>query len=707
MFIKTIGNKSKKWQYSWWIGSYAIITVAALLINLYGYNFAISAVEKEMVNVNTKIAENTRNVYDTYFSNMQSGAYNLLYSGNMKNLVYSVNLTSAERTGYINGVVRETANMMSDRLIKNINIIIQKKDICISSGGRSNVKNTYDVWFEEYYDSIEDFKADMLDVNIMEYKFLKNKSGKINMFFVYSMKYMSGYDAVAVYEINSINLNKMIKESLGKNDEYAITDKKGNVIFSSMVLKKFADGREVKYNGVKYISNSVKSNITDINYVYLLPKNEYVKKIVNLKIRYILSFIVCIAVGILLATVFAGINYSYTSNLNKKMEEQNIQLRQNVIRNILLRRIDIYQITTEFMIQKNIFFTGKSYAVLIFDISDAEDMEFKNISDFIQNKFAEIVKNEANAYFCDINSTLVCVLNIVESDFSENRLRDMAKTLNKEITDKYGIDIVCSVSRIDTSKAEIANLYEDALENINFRLLENGSSVLLCDDSFDFRRHIYTVDDEKHMINYINTGKKDEAEKLAVNIIHDNVRRRKINLGSLKVLCTEIMQTALKVLSRDETSDENGYQRLYKYLVGASGISNGEEAENHVVKFISEVCAMMPETQDKRDDRIEKIKVFITENISDPNLSVTYVSEKFNLSRSRISTYFKESCGVGIAEFIIEKRIEIAKEMLLNSENTVTWIAEQTGFSSLVAFVRAFKRVEGITPSQYRETERR
>ncbi len=282
----------------------------------------------------------------------------------------------------------------------------------------------------------------------------------------------------------------------------------------------------------------------------------------------------------------------------------------------------------------------------------------------------------------------------------------MAKILNKEITDKYAIDIICSVSRIDTSKGEIANLYEEALENINFRLLENGSSVLLCDDSFDFRRHIYTVDDEKHLINYINTGKKNEAQELAVNIIRDNVSRRKINLGSLKVLCTEIMQTAFKVLSRNETDNESGYQGLYKYLVSASEISNGEEAEKHVSGFISDVCAMMPETQDKRDDRIEKIKMFITENISDSNLSVTYVSDKFNLSRSRISTYFKEGCGVGIAEFIIAKRIEIAKEMLLNSEHTVTLIAEKTGFSSLVAFVRAFKRIEGITPSQYREIER-
>lgn len=103
------------------------------------------------------------------------------------------------------------------------------------------------------------------------------------------------------------------------------------------------------------------------------------------------------------------------------------------------------------------------------------------------------------------------------------------------------------------------------------------------------------------------------------------------------------------------------------------------------------------------DDRCIKIKNYIEQNYSDGNLSVKAIADEFQMSFNYISKYFKEHTGEGMAKYIIDIRIEKAKELLLDTHDTVAKIAGKTGFYSSNVFIRTFKKVVGVTPGQYRE----
>lgn len=63
---------------------------------------------------------------------------------------------------------------------------------------------------------------------------------------------------------------------------------------------------------------------------------------------------------------------------------------------------------------------------------------------------------------------------------------------------------------------------------------------------------------------------------------------------------------------------------------------------------------------------------------------------------------FKAKTGLAPFEYIIEKRIEAAKNLLSNTNKSITYISENCGFSSCSQFSMLFKKHCGLSPKQFR-----
>lgn len=90
---------------------------------------------------------------------------------------------------------------------------------------------------------------------------------------------------------------------------------------------------------------------------------------------------------------------------------------------------------------------------------------------------------------------------------------------------------------------------------------------------------------------------------------------------------------------------------------------------------------------------------YIKENIGN-NLTTTMLCKKFNISRNALYKISETYFGMPIAKYINFKRIEKAKE-LINSGVSVTAVAEITGFCDYGYFGKTFKKITGLTPTQF------
>lgn len=84
-------------------------------------------------------------------------------------------------------------------------------------------------------------------------------------------------------------------------------------------------------------------------------------------------------------------------------------------------------------------------------------------------------------------------------------------------------------------------------------------------------------------------------------------------------------------------------------------------------------------------------------------LKALYICEAAGVSVQRLTRMFQSQFNMAVAEYMNACRIKLAKELLPDRQLTVAQIAQQVGYSNADTFTRNFRKVEGITASEYRK----
>ena len=92
---------------------------------------------------------------------------------------------------------------------------------------------------------------------------------------------------------------------------------------------------------------------------------------------------------------------------------------------------------------------------------------------------------------------------------------------------------------------------------------------------------------------------------------------------------------------------------------------------------------------------------YIESNLHLP-LRIDEVAEHVNLSTGYFSVLFHKETGIAFSDYVMQRRIETARNMLRYSDYSSTEISEILAFSSQSYFIRCFRRAVGMTPAEYR-----
>lgn len=99
---------------------------------------------------------------------------------------------------------------------------------------------------------------------------------------------------------------------------------------------------------------------------------------------------------------------------------------------------------------------------------------------------------------------------------------------------------------------------------------------------------------------------------------------------------------------------------------------------------------------------VKKACAIINQNLSS-NLKVDAIARKVDLSTTAFYQQFAEQLHLTPAEYVTQRRIEWAKELLADESLSITAIAHRLGYSSSQYFATIFKRSTGISPTQFRK----
>lgn len=101
-----------------------------------------------------------------------------------------------------------------------------------------------------------------------------------------------------------------------------------------------------------------------------------------------------------------------------------------------------------------------------------------------------------------------------------------------------------------------------------------------------------------------------------------------------------------------------------------------------------------------------KLNTIIEENMSNPELDVSFLATNMCISRSLLFNKIKAITGMGIIDYVNKMRIDKSVVLLTTTSMNITEISEVVGFSSLRYFSKVFKAIKGEIPSAYRKQDK-
>lgn len=98
---------------------------------------------------------------------------------------------------------------------------------------------------------------------------------------------------------------------------------------------------------------------------------------------------------------------------------------------------------------------------------------------------------------------------------------------------------------------------------------------------------------------------------------------------------------------------------------------------------------------------IQKVLAYLQTHYAE-NPSLSLLSEQYHLSYTYLSSLFSKQVGQSFTDYLMQVKLEHAKEILRDTNIKITDVSAQTGFSNPAYFCKMFKKYYQVSPAEYR-----
>lgn len=387
---------------------------------------------------------------------------------------------------------------------------------------------------------------------------------------------------------------------------------------------------------------------------------------------------------------------------NLKMQILTQQYRVAAKNNLLLRIMQGYFVRNEnlksFLSTINEFelpfFADDYFRVFLITLPENPSEYSVGIPELISKTEKTLAKEDVRCAIAETNHHQIAIIIAFSSENIKNNAAEQAKSavyrINDLLTADLGVQTVVGIGPLFEGLIGISKSYHQITEESSMKIKNAQSGI---------KQIYYPTDWKEQLNNSLANGDAEVAEKILNEIINENIRQ------TLSVEDSDILVKMLKNTIY-QAAKENGVElSLLSKNIAKPSDSLDQNEKWQLIKKTSETLAHLIATQNQAQDNIlmgQHLVEYVEQNYCNSEISLKMLSEKFNVSASAISRCFKRSTGVNFLEYLIKLRMELAKFMLTNKENSLHSIAIAVGYENDYSFRRAFERYEGTRLQDFR-----
>lgn len=270
------------------------------------------------------------------------------------------------------------------------------------------------------------------------------------------------------------------------------------------------------------------------------------------------------------------------------------------------------------------------------------------------------------------------------------------------------LTVTAGAGAVCQSPSHLSSSFADALQALDYRLILGNDRVIWIEDVESRSGQTLVFDEltQQSLIRTLKLGTLPEL-KTVVDELFGGLDAGHVSAQDYQIFLLEIVTSILRV------AKESGSEAADFIGTGMSALSEIYRFNNmgEAKAWIIEICGRLMDTiaserQSSYRVLIEDAKEYIRSHYEEADISIGKVCQHLHISTGYFSSIFKKEMKMTFVSYLLQIRLEAAKELLRSTELKAFEIAEKIGFSDPNYFSFCFRKKYGQSPKEYKNSSR-
>jgi Response regulator containing CheY-like receiver domain and AraC-type DNA-binding domain len=384
--------------------------------------------------------------------------------------------------------------------------------------------------------------------------------------------------------------------------------------------------------------------------------------------------------------------------LKERLSENFAYLKEKFLNDLIQRSC-----FSDDIIDKLLYFSVESLskyiqiAVIGTSHIDNEDSKSEEEAVLLDLACAEIVKK----YFQDYKDVYVIIDNsrkiVILNSNSKIDIISSCEHIKDLLINRLNCYVSVGIGNAYKDLKNIKKSYREAFEALYYKLVYGKNQVIYFNDMSIESKGLDIKNEETNELGfYIKAGIDEKVIYIIDKLFQDIYSDPSYNIGQVRVLAINIVTmtfNSITELGLDYEMMLDTKEFPYNYILK---IDNATEIKEYLNNLILNAIKYIKRARAKKVNKVfVEMVEYIQKNISDPELSLSSVANKFYLNPSYLCRVFKQEIGQSFIEYLTKIRIEKAIELFKETDLRNYEVCEKIGVPDPNYFGKCFKKYTG------------
>jgi two-component system response regulator YesN len=299
---------------------------------------------------------------------------------------------------------------------------------------------------------------------------------------------------------------------------------------------------------------------------------------------------------------------------------------------------------------------------------------------------------------------------------SSERDRDavMKKTLTvmeeiRQSIERYlKFTVTIGVGALCRDITDVIYSYEDAVNALDYRLILGTNRTICIDDVETKKGEPIRFDELKEhaLTRCLKVGTFKELHEIVEQLFRE-IDERSISFKEYQIYLLEIITTILKAAKDANLDLDKLFGSNHVPIAELQKLNTLQETKNWIIGICVKIMNnIATDRQSSYKQLVEKAKEYTRQHFHETDISIQKVCGYLHISQGYFSSIFKKETKMTFVNYLLQVRMEAAKELLRTTDLKTFEIAEKVGYSDPNYFSFCFRKHCGMTPKEYRNSSR-